>query len=132
MEQDWNRANGAPKAVKQHILKRLEAMEVETNQLEAERDDLKEKIKDPEALKLSQQDFVNLMKSLGDKMRSADIIQKDKIARKVFVNLYLDDQKRLTYLCKEPFDSVVSMSENLTGGARGARTPDLLGVNETL
>ena len=95
-------------------------MEIETNQLEAERDDLKEKIKDPEALKLSQQDFVNLMKSLGDKMRSADIIQKDKIARKVFVNLYLDDQKRLTYLCKEPFDSVVSMSENLTGGSRGA------------
>ena len=68
-------------------------MEIEANQLEAERDDLKEKIKDPEALKLSQQDFVNLMKSLGDKMRSADIIQKDKIARKVFVNLYLDDQK---------------------------------------
>ena len=34
------------------------------------------------------------MKSLGDKIRSADIIQKDKIARKVFVNLYLDDQKK--------------------------------------
>ena len=43
-----------------------------------------------------------------------------KIARKVFVNLYLDDQKRLTYLCKEPFDSVVSMSENLTGGGSWA------------
>ena len=59
---------------------------------------------------------MNLMKSLSDKMRAADIIQKDKIARKVFVNLYLDDQKRLTYLCKEPFDSVVSMSESLNGG----------------
>lgn len=132
MEQIWNRVSDAPKAIKQRILKRIEAMEIEINQLEAERDDLKEKIKDPEALKLNQQDFVNLMKSLGDKMRSADIIQKDKIARKVFVNLYLDDQKRLTYLCKEPFDSVVSMSENLTGGSSRARTCDLTNVNRTL
>ena len=95
---------------------RIRELELENNQLEAECDELQAKIKSPEKLKLSQQEFVNLMKSLGDKMRSADIIQKDKIARKVFVNLYLDDQKRLTYLCNEPFDSVVKISEKLTGG----------------
>lgn len=95
---------------------RIQELELDNNQLEAECDELQAKIKNPERLKLSQQEFVNLMKSLGNKMRSADIIQKDKIARKIFVNLYLDDQKRLTYLCKEPFDSVVKVSESLTGG----------------
>ena len=53
---------------------------------------------------------------MNSRTMSADIIQKDKIARKLFVNLYLDDQKRLTYLCKEPFDSIVTMSEKLPGG----------------
>lgn len=95
---------------------RIQELELDNNQLEAECDELQAKIKNPERLKLSQQEFVNLMKSLGNKMRSADIMQKDKIARKIFVNLYLDDQKRLTYLCKEPFDSVVKVSESLTGG----------------
>ncbi len=98
---------------------KIRQLELENNQLETECDELQSKIKSPDKLKLSQQEFVNLMKSLGDKMRSADIIQKDKIARKVFVNLYLDDQKRLTYLCKEPFDSVVSMAKSLNGGVCG-------------
>ena len=108
------------KATSDALIKRcntkIQELELEINGLEAECDELQDKIKDPEALKLSQQEFVNLMKTLGNKMRSADIIQKDKIARKLFVNLYLDDQKRLTYLCKEPFDSIVTMSEKLPGG----------------
>ena len=79
---------------------RIQELEIENNHLETERDEIRAKIKSSDELKLSQQEFVNLMKSLGDKIRAADIIQKDKIARKIFVNLYLDDQKRLTYLCK--------------------------------
>lgn len=62
------------------------------NVLEGEIKELKAKIDNPSSLKFDQQDFVNLMKSLGDKMRVVDIIRKDKIARKVFVNLYLGEK----------------------------------------
>ena len=50
------------------------------NVLEGEIKELKAKIDNPFSLKFDQQDFVNLMKSLGNKMRAANIIQKDKIA----------------------------------------------------
>lgn len=113
-------SNKLAKATSDALIERcntkIQELELEINRLETECDELQDKIKDPEALKLSQKEFVNLMKSLGNKMRSADIIQKDKIARKLFVNLYLDDQKRLTYLCKEPFDSIVTMSKKHPGG----------------
>ena len=62
------------------------------NVLEGEIKELKAKIDNPSSLKFDQQDFVNLMKSFGDKMRVVDIIRKDKIARKVFVNLYLGEK----------------------------------------
>lgn len=93
----------------------IDELEVEINVLENEVRELEEKIKNPADLKLDQQDFVNLMKSLGNKMRAADIIRKDKIARKVFVNLYLDEQNRLHYLLREPFNSVISIDENQCG-----------------
>ena len=100
----------------------IDELEVEINVLENEVRELEEKIKNPADLKLDQQDFVNLMKSLGNKMRAADIIRKDKIARKVFVNLYLDEQNRLHYLLREPFNSVISIDENQCGRAGWNRT----------
>lgn len=102
------------------------------NVLEGEIKELKAKIDNPSSLKFDQQDFVNLMKSLGNKMRAADIIQKDKIARKVFVNLYLDEQNRLHYLLREPFNSVISIDENQCGSTNWDRTSDLRLMSPTL
>ena len=102
------------------------------NVLEGEIKELKAKIDNPSSLKFDQQDFVNLMKSLGDKMRVADIIRKDKIARKVFVNLYLDEKNRLQYFFREPFNSVVSINETHLGSTNWDRTSDLRLMSPTL
>ena len=110
--------------VKELANKRINDLEIENQELEQECDELKAKIKNPDALRLEEKEFVNLMKTLGDKIRAADIIQKDELVRKVFVNLYLDNQKRLHYLLREPFDSVVSIKENQSGGGGWVRTND--------
>lgn len=65
-------------------------------------------------------------------MRAANIIQKDKIARKVFVNLYLDEQNRLHYFLREPFNSVISIDENKFGSTNWDRTSDLRLMSPTL
>lgn len=78
--------------------------------------ELKNKIEHSDTMKLNREDFLNLMKTLGNKMRSADVVQKDQICRKVFLNLVLDNQKRLTYRCNEPFQSLIaSQFPNLVG-----------------
>ena len=110
--------------VKELANKRINDLEIENQELEQECEELKAKIKNPDALRLEEKEFVNLMKTLGDKIRAADIIQKDELVRKVFVNLYLDNQKRLHYLLREPFDSVVSIKENQSGGGGWVRTND--------
>ena len=78
---------------------------------------LKDKCEDPSRIKLSKEEFLNLTRTLGDKMRAADVIQKDAICRKVFLNLVLDDEKRLTYRCDEPFDALLALQfPNLVAG----------------
>ena len=48
------------------------------NVLGGEIKELKAKIDNPSSLKFDQQDFVDLMKSLGNKMRAADIKSHEK------------------------------------------------------
>ncbi len=107
------------KLVVEKINKEIEELATNRDELEEQCEDLAAKIKNPNRIKLSKDAFLNLANSLGDKMRNADAVQKDLIARKIFVNLVLDDKKRLTYRGKEPFDVLLSMGKpnlvDLTG-----------------
>ncbi len=55
-----------------------------------------------------------------------------KNSRLWFSNLEIDNQKCVFYLCKDAFSGLLSTDDFILGESRGARTPDLLGVNETL
>lgn len=100
------------------INKEIEELAISRDELKEQYEALDEKVKNASRIKLSKDDFLNLANSLGTKMRNADAVQKDLIARKVFVNLILDDEKQLIYRCKEPFDVLLGMGKtNLVGAA---------------
>ena len=69
-------------------------------QLEADAQDLDKQIKelraelsDPDQELLSIEQFLNLAKNAGSKMKAADEVGKDHICRIIFLNLVVDDEK---------------------------------------
>lgn len=70
--------------------------------------EINEKIVDPAKLKLTAENLLNPLNSLGLQMRAADMLQMDVLARKIFLNLEIDQQKTILYRYKESFQSLIS------------------------
>jgi hypothetical protein len=60
---------------------------------------------------------LNLVKSAPDKMRAGSAVEKDRVARILFLNLTVDNEKRVFPIWKEPFASLVKAIE-MSSGAR--------------
>lgn len=54
---------------------------------------INEKIVNPSKLKLTAENFLNSLNSLDLQMRVADMLQMNLLARKIFLNLEIDQQK---------------------------------------
>lgn len=106
-------------AVIERLERQAEVISIDMSELRGEIEKLKEKVKSPERIKLAKEDFLNLLNSLGNKMRNANAWQKDQIARKIFLNLTIDNEKRLTYRLKEPFDVLIAHNNPDLVGADG-------------
>ncbi len=81
---------------------------------------LEAKIVDPRQIKLSEAEFLNVVKTAADKMRAGSAVEKDVLCRILFLNLRVDNEKVASYLWKEPFASLVKATELSYG--RGDRT----------
>ena len=83
--------------------------------------EINEKIVDPSKLKLTAENFLNPLNSLDLQMRAADMLQMDLLARKIFLNLEIDQQKTVLYRYKEPFQTLISglNSGQITCGESG-------------
>ena len=84
-------------------------------ELEEAIDKLREKIANPSKIKLTKEQFLNLVKLAPDKMRAGSAVKKDRVARILFLNLTLDNEKRLSVIWKEPFASLVKAIEMSSG-----------------
>ena len=98
--------------LKEKINAKAEDKATEISSLREDIGKLEERIKGSTNIKLTKNEFLTLIKTLGVKMRAADVWQKDQIVRKVFTKLILDDKKRLIYRCNEPFDSLFRLTEH--------------------
>lgn len=96
---------------------KINELAIETQDLEDEIAKRKEKISNPGKVKLTKEQFLNLVKLAPDKMRAGSAVEKDRIARILFLNLSLDNEKRLSVIWKEPFASLVKAIE-MSSGAR--------------
>ncbi len=94
---------------------RINQLAVETQELDEAVDKLKDKIANPSKIKLTKEQFLNLVKSAPDKMRAGSAVEKDRVARILFLNLTLDNEKRLSVIWKEPFASLVRAIEMSPG-----------------
>lgn len=66
-------------------------------------------------------------------MRAADMLQMDLLARKIFLNLEIDQQKTVLYRYKEPFQTLISgvkTGQITCGDLGGIRTRDCLDENQ--
>ena len=59
---------------------------------------------------------------MAEKLKAADVVQKDIIVSNLFLKLEFDQQKMTHYLYKEPFASLVALNEFQSGGAGWNRT----------
>ncbi|MBR2710097.1 recombinase family protein [Candidatus Saccharibacteria bacterium] len=78
---------------------------------------LDDKINGAKQIALSKDEFLNLLKTLPDKIENGSIAEKDAIARIMLLNLKIDDQKRPIFLWKEPFATLLNEAK-LDSGAR--------------
>ena len=114
----------APQAAKDRVKQQLNAKKIEMTRLDDELE-INEKIVDSAKLKLTAENFLNLLNSLDLQMRAADMLQMDVLARKIFLNLKIDQQKTILYRHKEPFQSLVSgpnLGQVTFGDLGGSRT----------
>lgn len=93
------------------------------NDLASECDDLEEaintqveKIANPTKMKLTKDQFLNLIKTAPEKMRAGSAVEKDRLARILFLNLRVSNKKTLTCIWREPFASLVKTTEISFGG----------------
>ena len=59
---------------------------------------------------------MNLAKTAADKMKAGSAVEKDALARILFLNLRIDNEKVASYLWREPFATLVKATEIQGGG----------------
>lgn len=102
-----------------NALEDLTDQQIELNQQIAA---LEEKIANPSKIKLSKEEFLNLVKSASDKMKAGSAVEKDVLCRILFLNLYVNNEKLDFCTWREPFASLVKSIEIQPGGAGRNRT----------
>ena len=85
--------------------------------LKDEVDELNKKLVDPEKVKMTKQDFLNLANSVADKMRAGTPVEKDILCRILFLNITLDNKNAPSYLWNEPFATLIK-SRKINSGTR--------------
>jgi DNA invertase Pin-like site-specific DNA recombinase len=96
--------------------RQIEKLAAEIQDLDDNTADLKEKLADPNKIKLTKDQFLNLVKSAADKMRAASVVEKDRLAHILFLNLHIDNEMALSVTWREPFNSLVKAIEMSSGG----------------
>jgi site-specific DNA recombinase len=145
LKTDINSKEGGMKAVKRRIDniskniiaydKNSRVWQVNNDQLialEKDEKDFKKQISelratqaDPEKEVLSIEQFLNLAKNAGSKVKTADEVGKDTISRLIFLNLVVDEQKVVSYQMTKAFSQLEKAHNVLYGRGRRTRTGDL-------
>ncbi len=105
---------------------KIEQLAIETQELDEAIGKLKEKIANPNKIKLTKEQFLNLVKLAPDKMRAGSAVEKDRVARILFLNLRINDKNGLSVIWKEPFDSLVKAIEMSSGALEALSYEHLL------
>lgn len=92
--------------------RKVTKLQEQIDQLTDELDSLREKLTDPKQERISVEEFLNLSKVAATKLKSADVVAKDRICRLIFLNFSVDDEKVVSYELKEPFKTLLANRDN--------------------
>ena len=84
--------------------------------VDAEIAEIDRKLNGSERLKLTEKQFLNLLKNTKKQMENGNFMQKDTVARILFSNLSVDDKKCVHPTCKDAFKSLISRDDVTHGG----------------
>lgn len=105
-----------PRVAKDAIIEDIEDLQNEIIDLEEKIKKIEEEIVNPDSLKTTVEDFLNLANSAETKMRAGTSVEKDILARTLLLNKEIDDKKEPVFLWKEPFNTLIK-SLNVNSGA---------------
>lgn len=94
---------------------KINQLAIEVDELDETVEKLRDKIANPNKIKLTKEQFLNLVKLAPDKMKAGSAVEKDRVARILFLNLRINDKNGLSVIWKEPFDSLVKAIEMSSG-----------------
>lgn len=84
--------------------------------VDAEIAEIDRKLNGSERLKLTEKQFLNLLKNTKKQMENGNFVQKDTVARILFSNLSVDDKKCVHPTCKDAFKGLISSDDVTHGG----------------
>ncbi len=91
--------------------KKISELNDEVKRLKNDIEKLEGKLREPEADRLTIEQFLNLSKNADVIVKSADEVQKDIICREIFLNFSIDEQKVASYRLKEPFATLLKQRQ---------------------
>lgn len=94
----------------------IEKLQDEIIDLEASIAKLEEKNIDPRKIKMNKEEFLNLANSAVDKMKAGSAVEKDILARKMLLNLSLNNKNAPSFIWKEPFATLLKTRKYSSGG----------------
>lgn len=87
--------------------KKMEALENEIIELDSKLEEIGEKLSNPVKLNETKEEFLNIVKMLGFKIRNGNPAEKDNLARIMLLNIQIDNKNEPIFTWKEPFDSLI-------------------------
>ncbi|HUD20882.1 MAG TPA: recombinase family protein [Candidatus Saccharimonadales bacterium] len=91
--------------------KHVEESSIKAADLRHEIQGLEKLVANPQRIKLSREEFLNLVKTASDKVKAGSAVEKDALARILLLNLYVDSEKVVKYTWREPFASLIKSIE---------------------
>ena len=96
---------------------KIAGLETEEERIKTEITELRNQLTDPNKVKLSLEQFLNLVKNAETISQSADYVKKDALCRLIFLNFTVDDKKVLSHQLKQPFYAMLKTHQDLSSGS---------------
>lgn len=96
---------------------RIDVAETAMNDITDDIAKIDKTMNDPNSIKMTKEDFLNLLSTSAEKLKNGTFAEKDAIARIWLLNLRIGEQKEVSYLCKTELKDLVKFGNVLSGGS---------------
>lgn len=103
-----NRDKSMGAEMKQVVRDEIQANIAKANELRSEIAKIDEKLERVSDFEFTADEFLNIANIASDKMKAADVVEKDAIARMMLLNIEIGIEKAPSYYWKEPFATLIN------------------------